>query len=39
MYLPKRVEEPVTTSRQEALEFAISEVQTDFVAADLNALE
>src|SRR5687768_7497364 len=39
MHFPKRVKQPVTTSRQNSLELAVSEIQTDFVAADLYSLE
>ena len=36
LHLAERVEEPVPTRGQQALELAVAEVQTDFVAANLR---
>jgi hypothetical protein len=37
--LAQRVEEPVPASAEQALELAVAEVQTHFVAANLDTLE
>ena len=37
--LVPRVEQPVATTRKQAIELPIAEVQTDFVAADIDVLE